>query len=590
MATPNLGFQNYFSTTLTSGITAADTTIPLNSLPTASEGYLVIEPDNTSSREIIYYTSKTGSAVICPSAAAGRGIGGTTATSHSGNAAVKMNVVAQMFTALQDGTAFTAGAIGASAYASGWVSTAVPTPNTVTHNGNRSYSLVFNATDLTSYISPGMRLKATRTVTAPTQCTSLNGTTQYYNKTSPSAMTFTDDFVVSAWVKLSSYALGTVVSRFSSSGSNNGWSLDVNASGQVLLYGLNASTSRTITSNQSIPLNKWVHIAAQLDMSASTATTTTCYVMIDGIDVPSAVTSAGGTPSTLVQAGNLDIGTRNSAVTAQQFFPGKIAQVAIYNAKVTQAVVTASISQGLAGTETSLISAYSFNGVITDLSANANNLSAQASAVATTVDSPFALGSDASTAYTAGTTEYGIVQSVVFSTNTTIIIQAPLGGPWPTSGGISALAWSIQKTPLGFPSSRARWRLESIDRITASQSAPVAGTWYNFNSDQLYVPVGEWVLGYEASLYGSKAAANSVSAKSTLSTGATTESDTDLTSAIMASSVTEISSEIKREKGISQTAAGARYLNSTTVDGSMQNIQNLNTRAPSLIYAENAYV
>jgi uncharacterized alpha/beta hydrolase family protein len=34
-----------------------------------------------------------------------------------------------------------------------------------------------------------------------------------------------------------------------------------------------------LTSYQSIPLNKWVHIAAQLDMSAFTATTTTTSYM-----------------------------------------------------------------------------------------------------------------------------------------------------------------------------------------------------------------------------------------------------------------------------------------------------------------------
>jgi hypothetical protein len=87
-------------------------------------------------------------------------------------------------------------------------------PNTVTYNGNRSYDLVFNGVDLTSVISAGQRLRTTRTVAAPTQSTSLNGTTQYYSKTSPAGMTFTDDFVAGAWVKLSSYADSNVISRY----------------------------------------------------------------------------------------------------------------------------------------------------------------------------------------------------------------------------------------------------------------------------------------------------------------------------------------------------------------------------------------
>lgn len=105
MATPNLGFQNYFSTTLTSGITASDTTIYLNSLPTPSEGYLVIEPDSATNREIIYYTSKGANFVTLPSAGAGRGVGGTTAISHNSGSTVTMKVVAEHFEALQDGTA-----------------------------------------------------------------------------------------------------------------------------------------------------------------------------------------------------------------------------------------------------------------------------------------------------------------------------------------------------------------------------------------------------------------------------------------------------------------------------------------------------
>jgi hypothetical protein len=81
------------------------------------------------------------------------------------------------------------------AAANGWT-TGLPAPNTITALGNRSYSMVFNGTDQTGVLSPGMRLRTTRTVAAPTQCTSLNGTTQYYSKSSPAGMTFTDDFTL----------------------------------------------------------------------------------------------------------------------------------------------------------------------------------------------------------------------------------------------------------------------------------------------------------------------------------------------------------------------------------------------------------
>lgn len=103
MSSNQLDWQNFFSTTLAQTITASDTVIYLNSLPTPSEGFLVIEPDSTTGREIIYYTSKGVNYVTCPSVATGRGVGGTTAASHSNGATVQMNVVAEDLRGLQTG-------------------------------------------------------------------------------------------------------------------------------------------------------------------------------------------------------------------------------------------------------------------------------------------------------------------------------------------------------------------------------------------------------------------------------------------------------------------------------------------------------
>lgn len=443
MATPNLGFQNFFTTTLASGITASDTTIYLNSLPTPSEGYLVIEPDSSTNKEIIYYTSKGANFVTLPSVAAGRGVGGTSAVSHSSGVTVQMNVVAEHFKALQDGTAFAVGGIGASAYADGWTPILGSTPNTVTYNGNRNYDLVFNSVDLSSTISPGQKLKLTRTVAAPDQCTDLeSGSSQYYSKTSPAGMTFTDDFVVSAWVKLESYQSATVIaSRYNGT---SGWQFYIDAQGTAVLAGYNGGSGNIsyVRSFAAVPLNKWVHITAQLDMSTFTATTTTSYIMFDGLDVPASVTRSGTNPTALIQAGDLQIGAGNTG----NYFDGKLAQVAIFNAKVTQATMRTYISQGLSGSETSLISAYSFNNSINDLNTtNANNLTANNSALATDTDSPYA------NAVTAGLQEYAEINSVTFSTNTTVNVRVPETCMIPTSGGISNTYYSTAVNPTGLP-------------------------------------------------------------------------------------------------------------------------------------------
>lgn len=313
------------------------------------------------------------------------------------------------------------------------------TPNSVTALGNRSYQAVFNSLDLTGTMSPGMRLQLTRTTAAPHQSTLLNGSNQFYSKSSPSGMTFTDDFVVSAWVKVTSYVGSAIISRYNGT---SGWSLQMSVNGTIQLNGYNAGSSNVsfVASLQAIPLNRWVHIAAQLDMSSFTASSTTSYIMIDGDDVPATVSRGGSNPTALIQAGNLEIGSQNGGTVP---FPGAIAQAAIYSAKVTEATILASISQTLVGTETSLASAYSFNNSINDLNANANNLTANGSAVATNADSPFAQGA------TAGTIEYGILTSIVFSTNTTVTIQMAEGSALPS--GLNAIAYSPLAIPYLFP-------------------------------------------------------------------------------------------------------------------------------------------
>lgn len=331
----------------------------------------------------------------------------------------------------------------------GWTAFA-NNPNTITYNGNRNYDLVFNSVDLTSSLSPGMKLKLSRTVAAPDQCADLeSSSSQYFSKTSPSGMTFTDDFVVSAWVKLESYPGSgyAIASRYNGT---SGWIFNVNSAGQVTLTGSSggATNYRQVYSYASLPLNKWVHIAAQLDMSAATAdgvgvSATTCYIMFDGVDVAASTDVNGTSPSSLTQAGNLEIGSANGGLTP---FDGKLAQVAIFNAKVTQATMRTYMSQGLSGSETSLISAYSLDNSTNDLNTtNANNLTANGGALATNADSPFA------NAVSAGTEEYCEINSVTFSTNTTVNVRVPDTCMIPTSGGISNTYYAVGANPYGLP-------------------------------------------------------------------------------------------------------------------------------------------
>jgi len=573
-----IGHQSFYQTQLTSSISDTDLVIPVDNPPIPSEGFLVIEGTVEAKREIIYYTSKDGTSVTCPSGAGnGRGYDGTTAVSHLQGAAVVMAPVGAMFDQLGDVTVNSI-TIGGTPSAEGW-SPLGATPDTVTANGNKSYDLVFNGTDLTDTISEGMRVRSARTVAAPVQSTSLNGTTQYYSKTSPNKMTFTDDFVVSAWVKLAAYGNTTIASRYNGT---SGWSFDTNTSGQVRLIGFNASGANfsQVLSYQSIPLNKWVHVSAQLDMSAFTATTTTSFVMLDGVDVPCSVSRAGTNPVALVQAGNLEIGSLNGGAN---FWSGKIAQVAIYSAKVTQATILASMNQGLTGSETSLASAYSFSNSITDLNTTTpNDLTANGSAVATNADSPFG-NSGVST-----TIDYGIVMKKAFSTNTTLTVQVPEGCTIPTSGGVSSVDYSINDVPYGFPRAKSKWQILVPHRTQDTTTSNATYGAYQSGGWSMVVPIGSWEVGLKANgAFSNSTTVCFFSFSNTVLTGAANTAYTDLSFRLVASSASSYTIAVNVKSLFNFTTANTFVmytLGATTgagIDG---------TTAPGETYADNAYL
>jgi len=518
--------ENTAAMTLGATVTAPAATVTVNGMTNYNDGDVVVfivDPGNASLKQA-FTGVKSGSTIInvvWTSGSDQQHLNGATVIDYVTATDWVMAMTGIKKSLNQDGSLITSAvqtALGLGAGTlNGWNALGY-TPNTVTALGNRSYSMVFSAVDLTDRLSPGFRIKNTRTVTAQTQCTSLNGTTQYYSKTSPAGMTFTNNFVVSAWVKLTGYPQQTVASRYNGT---SGWEFQINSNGQVSLIGYNAGSGNysLVNSYQSVPLNKWVHISAQLDMATFTATPTTSNVMIDGIDVPAQVSRGGTNPTALIQAGNLEIGSRNGGLTP---FGGKIAQVAIYNAKVTEATILASMHQTLAGTETSLISAYSFNNSINDLNANANNLTANGSAVATNADTPFTQ-TQGLTGITTGTTNYGIITAASFSTNTTLTVQVPEGDTIPTSGGVSAVSYSTQKVPYGFPSTKDKWRVLSSLGHTAWATTSNA-TYGAFQSGgfQLVIPIGAWTVGQHATYFNGTTTTVWFTVSPTSLTGSTT--------------------------------------------------------------------
>jgi hypothetical protein len=97
----NFGYQNFYSALLTADITSGSLTISLDTVPTPTSGILVIDPDSSTSREVILYTSKGASTITLPSD--GRGYSGSTAAAHLTGTTVIMAPIDKWFTALASG-------------------------------------------------------------------------------------------------------------------------------------------------------------------------------------------------------------------------------------------------------------------------------------------------------------------------------------------------------------------------------------------------------------------------------------------------------------------------------------------------------
>ena len=361
--------------------------------------------------------------------------------------------------------------------ADGWQK-GLPAVSSVTANGNRSYTVAF-ASDVSGTLSEGMRLRTTRTVASTQNAFSLDGSNDYYNKTSPTGLSFTTTFTCSAWVYLTSYAEVGIIARRNAD--TEGWSFGINSNGQLSLVGLRiAANNKSITSYQSIPLGKWVHVAACIDMTAGD--TAAQIMWIDGVSVPRFY-SLTGTATAIVQGTTaLVVGALKSAGTGP--FPGYIDQAAVFSSQLSDATIKAMMHQGLTGSESTLVSAYA-NGSTTDLNTtNANNLTAQNGA--TTVASAPWGNRGLST-----TLDYELVMKV---SGTDVTVQVPEGVTIPTTGGITSVAYSTFANPYGFVSDKGRWEIRTQVSTSITTAAAVSGT-MNFYSGafQLTVPTGKWI-------------------------------------------------------------------------------------------------
>jgi len=329
----------------------------------------------------------------------------------------------------------------------GWYS-GLANPSSITHLGDRLYNIVFNGQDYTQELTEGTKLKFTRAAVAPTQSANLNGSTQFFDMASPNKMTFNDNFTMMIWDNLTSYPStsndGYMLGR-SDGTAANAWGMSIKADGRVQVYVANGGTGNTriTTSDQAVPIGQPFHVAASWASGV-------VKIYINGKEVVTKQTTAGTAPTTVPQSGNFAVGKLGSYASSIHS-QGKISQAAVFNAVLSAATIASYVGQTLTGSETNVLSAYSFAGNANDLNTTTPNNLTNNGTTTYVSESPFAGGS---TSYeTAGTTEYGVITTKpsYSAGNTTIQVCVPVGWVLPTLSMPSAVFYSSEDAPYGYP-------------------------------------------------------------------------------------------------------------------------------------------
>jgi len=413
------------------------------------------------------------------------------------------------------------------------------------NNGNKEF-LVTTSNDLRSVIGLGDKLSVARGTTPPTQCMSFTAaSSQSATKSSPSGIAFTGDFSEGVWLYLLSYpsANACLLGQDSAGGSGSGWEMGIDSLGQIYCFWRNASgTSQGIT-YQSVPLNRWIHIA-----TSATVATPTVAIYLNGTSIPVNMSSTAAT--SVVQAtAALTIGKGNSTTG---YINGYISEARLWSNAQSGSSIRSNMAINLTGSETNLIGLWQGNGNFNDSTTNANNLTANSGAIATQAANPY------------NAIEYGYVTAIT-SSQITVFTGTDCAIPNQTLG---AFLYSHDRSPYGFPTSRNKWRVSLYNRVSTTQSSPVANTWYNIASMQLLIPTGEWSVSYRGSFgatCSSVATGNYAVVYTTLSTANNSESDIFTTGKMDGNNTLE-TSQIGNlvNHSITNAAATTYYLNEKT--------------------------
>ena len=150
--------------------------------------------------------------------------------------------------------------------------------------------------------------------------------------------------------------------------------------------------------------------------------------------------------------------------------------------------------------------------------------------------------------------------------------------------------YSHAKSPLGFPTSPAKWTVTFTDTTERSQAAPTQNTWYNLGSLSLSIPIGVWRVNFKRATFVNRTVAGSLGIDSSLSSSASSASDSELTDSISNGLLTSIAGFAFTSKLITLAAKTTYYPIARTIYASMLNLYFENQTAAMLVEAVCAYL
>lgn len=513
-ADQNTEYEDFYESTLSAPVTDSDTDFYPVNMPTSQQGFLVLDADGAAP-EIIFFNDVGPDYVRCPSASdgEGRGVFQTTPQPWEAGTPIGMYSIAAFFEGIVTGKFMRSGFLearhfNASIAAGSWTG-AGEQLTYATSDTQKQFTYVI-ADEVADKYWPGMKLQLPRVTDLGDQSADFElSSSQYASKSSPANLSFTDDFTVEALIWVESLSGGIMHIAGRQNGSTEGFHLSLNETGQVRILGRRiASNNRRCESYLTVPLGRWVHVAATLDMSGNTGA-----IYIDGVSVPTFMTTSG-TATALVQ------GTSAYTVAGTsgggEYFDGKVADVRVWSTVRTANQIRDNYNKRMVGNETNLVVYHKLDGDFLDSTANANNLTGQNGAVATANSCPFSA------------TEYAIITKVEEAGgNTTLTVFTGKG--FAPAENITNASYSSARSPYGFPSNREHWRVLYY-YYSSAQTTGSSNTWsYIGGAPQIFTPIG-CTPGYDlmarsrVSSGGSYAAANV--GLSTSSTGTPTMPET----------------------------------------------------------------